>query len=157
MTGITLRESHPSEDLSELPPLIESVAGQGYHYRRTGSSHDLPKPPQAGWGLARFLRDRLLIQDPVQEAPGASSRRCPFRGSSAKVIQLPDIQLSKNNGGSLPLYFYYHNSEKQKPNLLFKKSRFCQVLVSPVWIGTRVITPSHFTTDIFPTNHTPLS
>ena len=33
--GAALRESHPSEDLSELPPLIESVAGQGYHCRRT--------------------------------------------------------------------------------------------------------------------------
>ena len=26
------RESHPSEDLSELPPLLVSVAGQEYHY-----------------------------------------------------------------------------------------------------------------------------
>ena len=27
----TSRESHPSEDLSELPPLLMSVAGQEYH------------------------------------------------------------------------------------------------------------------------------
>lgn len=27
----TSRESHPSEDLSELPPLLEAVAGQEYH------------------------------------------------------------------------------------------------------------------------------
>ena len=30
--GRTSRESHPSEDLSELPPLLEAVAGQEYHY-----------------------------------------------------------------------------------------------------------------------------
>ena len=28
----TSQESHPSEDLSELPPLLVSVAGQEYHY-----------------------------------------------------------------------------------------------------------------------------
>ena len=28
----TSRESHPSEDLSELPPLLVAVAGQEYHY-----------------------------------------------------------------------------------------------------------------------------
>ncbi len=38
------RAFHPSEDLSELPPLIESVAGQEYHCRRTRSLRDsLPK------------------------------------------------------------------------------------------------------------------
>lgn len=26
------RESHPSEDRSELPPLLAAVAGQEYHY-----------------------------------------------------------------------------------------------------------------------------
>ena len=26
------RESNPSEDLSELPPLLKAVAGQEYHY-----------------------------------------------------------------------------------------------------------------------------
>ena len=31
------RESHPSEDLSELPPLLEAVAGQAYHYVLTRS------------------------------------------------------------------------------------------------------------------------
>ena len=32
----TSRESHPSEDLSELPPLLVSVAGQEYHCVLTG-------------------------------------------------------------------------------------------------------------------------
>ena len=31
-SGDALRDSHPSEDLSELPPLLVSVAGQEYHY-----------------------------------------------------------------------------------------------------------------------------
>ena len=47
--GAAHRESHPSEDLSELPPLLESVAGQGYHCRRTGSWRGLPKPVRFEW------------------------------------------------------------------------------------------------------------
>ena len=31
--GRASRESHPSEDLSELPPLLVAVAGQEYHYQ----------------------------------------------------------------------------------------------------------------------------
>ena len=42
---------HPSEDLSELPPLRSVVAGQGYHYRLAGSSQNsLPRLLPAGWG-----------------------------------------------------------------------------------------------------------
>ena len=42
--GTALREFHPSEDLSELPPLLETVAGQGYHCRRTRALQDsLPR------------------------------------------------------------------------------------------------------------------
>ncbi len=48
--GGLLRESHPSEDLSELPPLRAAVAGQGYHYRRMWSLRDsLPKLLMDGW------------------------------------------------------------------------------------------------------------
>ena len=44
------RVLHPSEDLSELPPLRSVVAGQVYHYRLAGSSQNsLPKPLLAGW------------------------------------------------------------------------------------------------------------
>ena len=43
--GGPLRESHPSEVLSELSPLRAAVAGQGYHCRRMRSSqHSLPRP-----------------------------------------------------------------------------------------------------------------
>ena len=45
------RVLHPSEDLSELPPLRSVVAGQVYHYRLAGSSQgSLPKLLLAGWG-----------------------------------------------------------------------------------------------------------
>ena len=44
------RALHPSEDLSELPPLREAVAGQAYHCRLAGSSQNsLPKLLSAGW------------------------------------------------------------------------------------------------------------
>ncbi len=119
-TGVTLRESHPSEDLSELPPLLESVAGQGYHCRRTGSWRGLPKPLRFGWVHARFLKGRLFMQKSAQEGLGASARRCPFRGPSAKVIQLPDIQFSKSNRevriNSLSLYNGQKKGKPQPPN-----------------------------------------
>ena len=44
------RVLHPSEDLSELPPLRSVVAGQVYHDRLAGSSQNsLPKLLSAGW------------------------------------------------------------------------------------------------------------
>ena len=44
------RVLHPSEDLSELPPLRSVVAGQVYHYRLAGSSQNsLPRLLPAGW------------------------------------------------------------------------------------------------------------
>ena len=63
----THREFHPSEDLSELPPLLESVAGQGYHYRRTGSLRDrLPSLLLDGWEPLGTLFGRLLCRKPAQ-------------------------------------------------------------------------------------------
>ena len=45
------RVLHPSEDLSELPPLRSVVAGQEYHCPRTRSLRgSLPKLLPAGWG-----------------------------------------------------------------------------------------------------------
>ena len=62
----TSRESHPSEDLSELPPLLATVAGQEYHYQiadegRAGIiSHNAKQPATGcfmdGWApLCTFL------------------------------------------------------------------------------------------------------
>ena len=64
---LTLRESHPSEDLSELPPLFETVAGQGYHYKLPGSLRSrLPRLPWTEWIHARHLPGRRLHGNPVQ-------------------------------------------------------------------------------------------
>ena len=46
--GRASRESHPSEDLSELPPLLVAVAGQEYHYWIAGEGRaGLPRSPAA--------------------------------------------------------------------------------------------------------------
>lgn len=48
------REFHPPEVLSELPPLLASVAGQAYHYR--------PLPVIAVPGTARYLRPMFFAR-----------------------------------------------------------------------------------------------
>ena len=54
------RVLHPSEDLSELPPLREAVAGQEYHYLRTRSLRgSLPKLLLDGWVPLVTLLGRL--------------------------------------------------------------------------------------------------
>ena len=55
--GRTSRESHPSEDLSELPPLLEAVAGQEYHYQI------------AGGVIAKQLASAVLWTDGYRFAP----------------------------------------------------------------------------------------
>ena len=54
------RVLHPSEDLSELPPLRSVVAGQVYHYRLAGlSQNSLPRLFSAGWVPLVTLLGRL--------------------------------------------------------------------------------------------------
>ena len=63
------RESHPSEDRSELPPLLAAVAGQEYHYQiadegRTGITGRNAKQPATGcfvdgWVPLRTFLGRL--------------------------------------------------------------------------------------------------
>jgi len=56
----TSRESHPSEDRSELPPLLETVAGQEYHCVLTASlQYSLPGLFWDGWGPLGTLFGRL--------------------------------------------------------------------------------------------------
>ena len=68
--GGLLRESHPSEDLSELPPLRDpadrgAVAGQGYHCGRMRSWRNrLPRLLLSGWIHARHLVGRRLCGNP---------------------------------------------------------------------------------------------
>ena len=55
------RASHPSEDLSEPPPLLVSVAGREYHCVLTESlRNSLPRLFSSGWGPLGTLFGRLL-------------------------------------------------------------------------------------------------
>ena len=57
------RVLHPSEDLSELPPLRSVVAGQVYHYRLAESSQSsLPRLLLAGWVPLVTLLGRLYAE-----------------------------------------------------------------------------------------------
>ena len=91
--GGPLRESHPSEVLSELSPLRAAVAGQGYHYRRMRSSQ---------YSLPRLLLDRLgplctlfLVSFTVfiklQVVFALLPHRFSLSGSSADVILPSDM------------------------------------------------------------------
>ena len=80
------RVLHPSEDLSELPPLRSVVAGQVYHYRLAGSSQNsLPKLLLDGWVplvtfLGRLYAEAMLSAQVVFAHP---PHRCSISGSSA--------------------------------------------------------------------------
>ena len=92
--GSALRESHPTEDFSELPPLRETVAGQGYHCRQMRSLRN---------STPRLLLDRreplctlhfptLTAGNSAAGGLGASSASLSFsEGSSTDVIQMPGI------------------------------------------------------------------
>ena len=63
--GRTSRESHPSEDLSELPPLLETVAGQEYHYQIVdGESlrYSLPGCFLDGWNRSHLIWPSLIAK-----------------------------------------------------------------------------------------------
>lgn len=85
------RESHPSEDLSELPPLLESVAGQKYHCPQIESLRNgLPQTAFRTDGTARtFLAviDSETLKSPdiknPLSAPVIFSTTGSHRASSA--------------------------------------------------------------------------
>ena len=90
----TSRASHPSEDLSEPPPLLASVAGREDHCCLTGSlRNSLPGLFWDGWGPLGTLFGRLLCE----YSPHRWSwriLRIAFRfshGPSGNVFQLPDM------------------------------------------------------------------
>ena len=79
-SGDALRESHPSEDLSELPPVLGSVAGQGYHCRLTGSwRNSLPGLLLAGWTRWAPFLPSLIRALPAQVVLAHSPHRFPPR------------------------------------------------------------------------------
>jgi len=80
------RVLHPSEDLSELSPLREAVAGQEYHCLRTRSLRgSLPKLLLDGWVPLVTLLGRLYAEAMLsaQVVFAHSPHRCSISGSSA--------------------------------------------------------------------------
>ena len=76
------RVLHPSEDLSELPPLRSVVAGQVYHYRLAGSSQNsLPRLLPAGW-VRSSPYWAVFMQVPAQVVFAHPPNRFPSSGSA---------------------------------------------------------------------------
>ena len=110
----TSRESHPSEDLSELPPLLDpgftgAVAGQEYHYQIADEGRpDKPaamrnSPPQATlWTDGHRSAPSLAVFDagsqPAQVVlahPPASLQPPPGGPLVSGRIPLPDILFTR--------------------------------------------------------------
>ena len=89
------RVLHPSEDLSELPPLREAVAGQEYHYLRTRSLRgSLPKLLLDGWvPLVTFL-GRLYTGNLYRWSSRILRIAVPFLAHPLDVIQSLDMYFS---------------------------------------------------------------
>ena len=89
------RVLHPSEDLSELPPLRSVVAGQEYHYPRTRSLRgSLPKLLLDGWvPLVTFL-GRLYTENLYRWSSRILRIAVPFLAHPLDVIQSLDMYFS---------------------------------------------------------------
>ena len=89
------RVLHPSEDLSELPPLRSVVAGQEYHYLRTRSrQNSLPKLLLDGWvPLVTFL-GRLYTENLYRWSSRILRIAVPFLAHPLDVIQSLDMYFS---------------------------------------------------------------
>ena len=89
------RVLHPSEDLSELSPLREAVAGQEYHCLRTRSLRgSLPKLLLDGWvPLVTFL-GRLYTGNLYRWSSRILRIAVPFLAHPLDVIQSLDMYFS---------------------------------------------------------------
>ena len=89
------RVLHPSEDLSELPPLRSVVAGQEYHCPQTRSLRgSLPKLLLDGWvPLVTFL-DRLYTENLYRWSSRILRIAVPFLAHPLDVIQSLDMYFS---------------------------------------------------------------
>ena len=82
------RVLHPSEDLSELPPLLVAVAGQEYHYWIAGEGRaGLPRSPAA---MRNSPPQAVLWTDGNRSAPylavfDAGASRTDGLGASSNV------------------------------------------------------------------------
>ena len=98
--GCASRESHPSEDLSELPPLRVAVAGQEYQrwccHRKTG------RPRPAFWtnGPANHLPCRIDADSSAQVGHRAFLQcRLPFAGHTSGCFSASGYVLEKVQDG----------------------------------------------------------
>ena len=89
------RVLHPSEDLSELPPLREAVAGQEYHCLRTRSLRgSLPKLLLDGWVPLVTLLGRLYTGNLYRWSSRILRIAVPFLAHPLDVIQSLDMYFS---------------------------------------------------------------
>ena len=86
---------HPSEDLSELPPLRSVVAGQEYHCPRTRSLRgSLPKLLLDGWVPLVTLLGRLYTENLYRWSSRILRIAVPFLAHPLDVIQSLDMYFS---------------------------------------------------------------
>ena len=89
------RALHPSEDLSELPPLRSVVAGQEYHCPRTRSLRgSLPKLLLDGWVPLVTLLGRLYTENLYRWSSRILRIAVPFLAHPLDVIQSLDMYFS---------------------------------------------------------------
>ena len=92
------RVLHPSEDLSELPPLRSVVAGQEYHCPRTRSLRgSLPKLLLDGWVPLFTLLGRLYaeVRSSAQVVFAHPPHRCSILAHPLDVISVAGYVLFK--------------------------------------------------------------
>ena len=89
------RVLHPSEDLSELSPLREAVAGQEYHCPRMRSrQNSLPKLLLDGWVPLVTLLGRLYTENLYRWSSRILRIAVPFLAHPLDVIQSLDMYFS---------------------------------------------------------------
>ena len=90
------RALHPSEDLSELPPLRSVVAGQEYHCPRTRSLRgSLPKLLLDGWVPLVTLLGRLYTENLYRWSSRILRIAVPFLAHPLDVISVAGYVLFK--------------------------------------------------------------
>ena len=90
------RVLHPSEDLSELPPLRSVVAGQEYHCLRTRSLRgSLPKPLLDGWVPLVTLLGRLYTENLYRWSSRILRIAVPFLAHPLDVVSVAGYVLFK--------------------------------------------------------------
>ena len=87
---------HPSEDLSELPPLRSVVAGQEYHCPRTRSLRgSLPKLLLDGWVPLVTLLGRLYTENLYRWSSRILRIAVPFQAHPLDVVSVAGYVLFK--------------------------------------------------------------